>query len=262
MQVSVTMITKNEEEGIRASLESVRWASEIIIVDSGSTDRTVEIAREFTGRVVHHEFSDFASQKNFANSLVTTNWILNIDADERVSPELAKEIQALPEEGPAGYSISRRNYFQGRWIRHCGWFPDFKLRLMRKGEGNWEGKVHETIHLSTGYPGELKGMIDHFTYKNFDRYLASIHQFSRLAAIQLAEKGRSAGILDLIFRPPAIFLKKYLLQLGFLDGAPGFVISVMSAYGIFVRFCYLREFTSGKLSPSGVSARIDESHPR
>jgi glycosyltransferase involved in cell wall biosynthesis len=262
MQVSVTMITKNEEEGIRASLESVRWAYEIIVVDSGSTDRTVDIAREYTSRVVHHDFVDFASQKNFADSLVSTNWILNVDADERVSAELAKEIESLPEEGPAAYYISRRNQFQGRWIRHCGWFPDFKLRLIRKGAGKWEGKVHETIQLSTGRLAELNGTIDHYTYKNFDRYLASIHQFSRLAAIQLAEKGRSAGIMDLIFRPPAVFIKKYFLQLGFLDGAPGFVISVMSAYGIFLRFSYLRELTSGKSSHSGVSARIDESHPR
>ena len=262
MQVSVTMITKNEEEGIRASLESVRWASEIIVVDSGSTDRTVEIAREFTSRVVHHEFTDFASQKNYADSLVSNNWILNLDADERVTPELAEEIAALPEEGPTGYFISRRNQFQGRWIRHCGWFPDFKLRLIRKDAGKWDGRVHETIHLSTGRTVELKGMIDHYTYKNFDRYLASTHQFSRLAALQMSEKGRSAGILDLIFRPPAVFIKKYILQLGFLDGSPGFVISVMSAYGIFLRFCYLREMTSEKITHSKVSARIDESHPR
>jgi glycosyltransferase involved in cell wall biosynthesis len=262
MQVSVTMITKNEEQGIHASLESVQWAYEVIVVDSGSTDRTVEIARRFTTKVIHHDFVDFATQKNYASSEATANWILNLDADELCSPELAREIANLPEEGPSGYWILRRNQFQGRWIRHCGWFPDYKLRLYRRGTGEWRGKVHESLELVKGSPViKLKGTIEHYTYRNFDRYLQSTHQFSRLAARQMYEYGRSAGILDLIFRPPAAFLKKYILQMGFLDRVPGFIISVMTAYGIFLRYSYLREMRSGDTNPPGVSARIDESDP-
>ncbi len=263
MQVSVTVITKNEEQGLRASLESVRWASEIVVVDSGSTDRTVEIAKEFAAKVLHHDFIDFASQKNYANSQASSNWILNLDADELCTPELAREIAQLPEEGPAGYWILRRNQFQGRWIRHCGWYPDYKLRLYRRGAGEWQGKVHESMQVGKGNPVvKLNAAIEHYTYRNFDRYLRSIHQFSRLAAGQMQENGRSAGILDLVFRPPAAFVKKYILQMGFLDGIPGFIISAMTAYGIFLRYAYLREMRAGDQDPAGVSARADESHPR
>jgi glycosyltransferase involved in cell wall biosynthesis len=261
MQVSVTVITRNEEEGIRAALESVRWAGEIIVVDSGSTDRTTEIAREFTSRVIHHDFLDFASQKNFANSQASKNWILNLDADERCTLELAKEIAALPEEGPAGYWILRRNQFQGRWIRHCGWFPDYKLRLYKRESAVWKGKVHESLEMpKQSQTSSLKGCIEHYTYKNFDRYLLSIHQFSRLAAMQMKEKGRHAGIPDLVFRPPVAFLKKYVLQLGVLDLAPGFVISALTAYGVFLRYSYLRNMWKKK-KHQGVPAAIDESNP-
>lgn len=263
MQVSVTVITKNEEQEIRASLESVRWASEIVVVDSGSTDRTVEIAKEFTGRILQHDFVDFASQKNYANSQVSHDWILNLDADERCSPELAREIAQLPEKGPEAYWILRRNQFQGRWIRHCGWYPDYKLRLYRRGAGQWQGKVHESVQIDKGNPvAKLDGTIEHYTYRNFDRYLRSVHQFSRLASEQMRENGRSAGIFDLVFRPPAAFVKKYILQMGFLDGIPGFVISAMTAYGIFLRYVYLREMRAGDQESAGVSARVDESHPR
>ncbi len=263
MQISVTMITRNEGQGIRAALDSVRWASEIIVVDSGSTDRTVEIAREFTSQVFHRDFVDFAAQKNYATSRASGDWIFNLDADEQCLPELAREIMQLPQDGPEGYLIARRNHFQGRWIRHCGWSPDFKLRLYKRNSGEWKGKVHESVEMMEGArTAKLGGSLEHYTYKNLDRYLQSIHQFSRLAAEQMRENGRTAGILDLLFRPPAVFLKKYVLQVGFLDGTPGFVISVMTAYGMFLRYSYLREMSGVQGESSGVSATTDESHPR
>jgi glycosyltransferase involved in cell wall biosynthesis len=242
MQVAVTVITRNEEERIGAMLESVRWAAEVVVVDCGSTDRTVEKARGFTDRVVHHEFSDFASQKNYAHSLTGRDWILNLDADEVCTPELAAEIQALPEEGCEGYLISRQNQFQGRWIRHCGWSPDYKLRLYRKSRGSWKGRVHESVELEPGAgPRKLRGKLLHYTYKDFERYLSSIHQFSKLAADQMREQGKQTGALDLLVRPPLAFLKKYLLQLGILDGTPGFVISALTAYSVFCRYALLSE---------------------
>lgn len=242
MQVAVTVITRNEEERIGAMLESIRWAAEIVVVDCGSTDRTVELARRFTDRVVQHEFADFASQKNFADSLTARDWILNLDADEVCTPELASEIQGLPEDGCEGYLLSRQNQFQGRWIRHCGWAPDYKLRLYRKSRGKWKGKVHESVELDGGIrPVKLQGKLLHYTYKDFERYLFSIHQFSKLAADQMREQGKRTGVLDLLVRPPLVFLKKYFLQLGILDGTPGFVISALTAYSVFCRYALLSE---------------------
>lgn len=242
MQVAVTVITRNEEERIGAMLESIRWAAEILVVDCGSTDRTVEKAREFTDRVVHHDFSDFAAQKNYAHSLAGRDWILNLDADEVCTPELAAEIQALPEDGFDGYLISRQNQFQGRWIHHCGWSPDYKLRLYRKSRGSWKGLVHESVELESGArSGKLQSKLLHYTYKDFERYLSSIHQFSKLAADQMREQGKTAGALDLLLLPPLAFLKKYFLQLGILDGTPGFVISALTAYSVFCRYALLSE---------------------
>src|SRR5262249_35959677 len=168
MQISVTVITKNEENQIRAALESVKWATEIIVVDCGSTDRTVEIAKEFTPRVIHHDFVDFANQKNFAQSQAKCEWVFNLDADERCTADLGKQIAALPEQGSDAYWISRKNYFQNRWIRHCGWFPDYKIRLYRKNKGLWKGKVHESVQMESGCKTErLKSPMEHFTYRGF-----------------------------------------------------------------------------------------------
>lgn len=261
MQVSVTVITKNEEQGLRAMLESVRWAGEIIVVDCGSTDRTVEIAREYTDEVVHHDFVDFASQKNFAQSRAKYDWVLNLDADERCTPELAAEITALADGGCSAYWISRRNQFQGRWIRHCGWAPDDKLRLYRRSLGLWKGKVHESVQMEN--PADTRRLshsIEHYTYKSFDRYVGSVHQFARLAAEQMDEQGRSAGVLDLMFRPPAAFLKKYLFQAGILDGSPGFVISMLTAYAVFCRYAILRDIARKNDTP--YAAARNENHPR
>lgn len=255
MQVSVTVITRNEEERIQATLQSVSWAAEKIVVDSGSTDRTVALAREITPNVVHHEFTNFADQKNFAQSLASHEWILSLDADEICTPDLADEIQSLSEQQSAGYLISRMNFFQGKHIRHCGWSPDYKLRLYRKSQGQWNGKVHESIDLQKGVPVKnLKGRIQHYTYKTFDRYLASIHQYSKLAAAQMREKGQKASLLDLVLRPPVAFLNKYFLKLGLLDGRQGFVISMLTAYSIFCRYSMLSDLS--------LDGQTHEDHPR
>ncbi len=245
MQVSVTVITLNESAQIERMLESVQWASEILVVDCGSTDGTPEIAGKKNVRVLHHEFADFASQKNYAHAQASSDWILNLDADEICSPVLAREIQDLPEESAPAYAIRRKNYFQGRWIRHSGWNPDYKVRLYRKSQGTWKGMVHESIHLNTkkNMP-QLNGWIEHNTYRGFERYLDSVNRYAKLAALQMKEQGRSAGLADVILRPPAVFLKKLFLQAGVLDGAPGFMIAALSAYGTFIRYAMLRELES------------------
>jgi glycosyltransferase involved in cell wall biosynthesis len=242
MQVSVTVITLNESARIEKMLESVQWASEILVVDCGSTDGTQEIARNKNARVVHHDFIDYSSQKNHAQNQTQSDWILNLDADEICTPELAREVQALPENGALAYAIPRRNYFQGRWIRHSGWNPDYKVRLYKKSAGKWEGKVHESLRLNseTQVP-RLNNFIEHYTYRGFDRYLETTTRYARMAAQQMKEQGRSANLADLIFRPPAVFIKKLFLQGGILDGVPGFTIAVLSAYGTFIRYALLRE---------------------
>lgn len=242
MEVSVTVITKNEAAILRKMLQAVRWAKEIVVVDSGSDDGTPQIAREFTDRVINREFTDYSSQKNFAHSQASHDWILNLDADEICTAALAAEIQQLPEEEKDAYQISRENYFQGKRIRHCGWSPDYKLRLYRKSKGTWEGKVHEGVRLKNPLNvSKLNHGIEHYTYRGFTRYVGAIHRYSELAAEQMKEQGKTAGIFDLIWRPPAAFLKKFLFQGGFLDGSPGFVISSLTAYGVFCRYTILRE---------------------
>lgn len=245
MKLSVTVITRNEAPGIARMLESVRWADEIVLVDSGSDDDTVEIAKSAGARVLHRDFDDFASQKNFAQSQAGNDWILNLDADEICPPALAQEIQSLPASGPAGYYIPRRNYFQDRWIRHSGWYPDYKLRLYQRSSGTWSGRVHESIKLKGG-TGRIKAPLEHRTYKGFERYLSTVVLYSRMAAEQMKDEGKNAGVLDLLFRPPAAFFRKYLLQAGILDGRPGFVIAALSAYGIFCRYSFLWEMRNGE----------------
>lgn len=225
-------------------LESVSWADEILVIDSRSTDDTVKIAEGLGARVLLRDFDDFSSQKNFAQSQAKNDWILNLDADELCPPALSQEIANLAENGPRGYFVARKNYFQDRWIRHCGWYPDYKLRLYDRNAGIWKGKVHEGVQLE-GTPARLSTPLEHRTYKGFERYLSSVVLYARMAAEQMKEQGRNAGILDLLFRPPAGFLKKYFLQCGFLEGRPGFVIASLTAYGIFCRYSFLWEMGKG-----------------
>ena len=244
MQVSVTVITLNESARIEKMLESVQWASEVVVIDSGSIDGTQDLARSKNARVLHHDFIDYSSQKNHAQNQAQSDWILNLDADEICTPELAREVLALPENGAVAYAIRRKNYFQNRWIRHSGWNPDYKVRLYRKSAGTWEGKVHESLRLnpSSDIP-KLNGWIEHYTYRGMDRYVDTVKRYARMAAQQMKEQGRTASLMDLIVRPPAVFFKKLILQGGIFDGMPGFTIAVLSAYGVFIRYALLREAT-------------------
>jgi glycosyltransferase involved in cell wall biosynthesis len=252
MDISVIVIARNEATTIGALLSSVSWAREVIVVDCGSSDGTQEIAQNSGAKVLYREFDDFAQQKNFAQSAASFPWVLNLDADERCTPELRNELARLGDGGADGYLIPRRNYFQGRWIRHCGWYPDYKLRLYRRDLGNWQGLVHESVHLpALARTIRLHAPIEHHTYKGFDRYLGSLQQFARLAALQMRRQGRTGGFPDLLLRPPAAFLKKFILQFGFLDGSRGFMISALSAYATFCRFCYLTEPDSQQDIPKG-----------
>lgn len=244
MQISAVLIAFNEEHNIEAALRSLEGvADEIVVVDSGSTDRTTKIARKYTDRVFERTWTNYADQKNFANDRARHLWLLSLDADERLSPGLRDEILGLKDGTPdcAGFSMPRRVFYLGRWIRHSGWYPDRRIRLFRKDAARWEGAyVHESLVLS-GAPRPLSGDIQHFTYRNIAEHVARINTFSELGAQKLYAARRKARWPQLVFLPPARFLKSYLFRLGFLDGFAGLVISVLTGYAIFLRYAKLRE---------------------
>lgn len=236
--ISVTVITRDEEGEIEACLASVAWADEIVVVDSGSGDRTVEIAKTFTGKVFHHPWEGYARQKNWAVAQAAHDWILSIDADERVPPALRAEVEAaVGSPSPAaGYLIPRKNFFLGRWIRHGGWYPDHVLRLFRRKEGRFlDRRVHEAVSVD-GPVGKLKNPLEHYTYRSMEAYFERMERYAALAAEEMFEGGRKAGRLDLILRPGSTFLKMYLLRLGFLDGADGLLLARLYSRYTFLKY--------------------------
>lgn len=244
MEISAVLIVLNEEKRLEAALKSVQGvAAELVVVDGGSTDGTVRLAKRYTDKVFERPWTNFADQKNFANSKATRPWILSLDADERVSPGLKEEILALGEGEPAcdGFSIPRQVFYLGRWIRHSGWYPDRKVRLFRAGRARWEGDyVHETLVFS-GPSARLAGPIHHFTYAGIADHVARINRFSDLGAQKLYAKGKKCRLIHLVGWPAGRFIRSYVLKLGFLDGFPGFVIAVLNGYSVFIRYAKLRE---------------------
>lgn len=238
LTLSVAIITKNEEANLPRTLASVRWADEIVILDSGSTDRTEAIAREFGARFCDEPWKGFGAQKNSAIAKCTGDWVLALDADEEVSAELAREIQALLAGSPqhAGYFLARRNFFLGRWIRRGGYYPDPKLRLFRRGSAQFEERaVHETMRCS-GSAGQLRGDLLHHAYPTLDAYIEHMNRYSALGAEQAVARGKIsrstlAFLWNVFVVPVATFKYNYFLRLGFLDGREGFLLHLYhSAY--------------------------------
>jgi glycosyltransferase involved in cell wall biosynthesis len=244
MTISICIICFNEEHNIRRCLESSTWADEIIVVDSMSQDKTVTIAREYTDMVYQKAWPGYMEQKNFALSKANGVWILSLDADEQVRPELRDEIFAEIGKPDAkdGYRIPRRSYYQGRWINHSGFYPDKQLRLFRSARGCWTGgRVHEKVEIN-GIVGELRSDLLHYPYKGvIAGQLQTVNSFSSLFAQDMHEKGKRYHLLLLLLRPVIKFLEVYVLKLGFLDGLAGFIIAITSAYALFVRYVKLRE---------------------
>lgn len=241
--LSVAIITHNEEDNIRDTFESVKWADEIIVIDSFSTDRTQEICKEYTDKVYSFEWSGFSEQKNRAVSMTTYPWVLILDADERVTDSLRDEIINLLKGTPSmdGYYIPRKNYFKKRWIKHGGWWPDYTLRLFRREKGSFETReVHEAIKIN-GNTGHLKNPIEHYTYKNINDYLKRMQTYSTLAAKELFKKGRRANIFDIIFRPLATFCRMFFLQMGILDGIYGIILASLYSVYTYEKYSKLRK---------------------
>jgi glycosyltransferase involved in cell wall biosynthesis len=256
-KLTVTVITRNEAANIAAALESVRWADEIIVVDAESTDETVAIARRYTDKVVVRPWPGYVAQKNFAATAASHDWILSLDADERVSPALAREIGALLEGQPtaAGYRIPRVTFHFGRWIRSTDWYPDFQLRLYDRRRGQWTGRhVHESVRVE-GPRARLRGEIQHYAYRDIAHHVQTIDRYTTLAARQMFEDGRRASWVDILVTPRLTFFRNYVLRGGFRDGTAGLVISVMNAYYVGLKFAKLWELSSLSTStPPGPGA--------
>jgi glycosyltransferase involved in cell wall biosynthesis len=246
-KLSVTIITRDEATDIEAALHSVSWADERIVVDSGSTDDTVRIATPLASRVVGHQWAGYVAQKNYAASIASHDWILSLDADERVTPDLAAEIQQVLRQEPPhrGFRIPRVTWHLGRWIRTTDWYPDYQLRLYDRRTARWVGRhVHEGVEV-TGSVGELRGELQHFAYRDIAEHMETIERYSTLAARQMHEAGRRATATDIAVHPRLAFLRNYVLKGGFRDGAPGLIISRMNAYYVFLKFAKLWELSRG-----------------
>jgi glycosyltransferase involved in cell wall biosynthesis len=249
-KVSVTVITHNEAADLAAALESVAWADEIIVVDSESVDDTAAIARRFTDRVVVRPWPGYIAQKNHAASLASHDWIFSLDADERVTPPLAAEIKATLAGEPRheGYWIPRVTYHLGRWIRTTDWYPDRQLRLYDRRRARWTGQyVHEAVAVK-GTTARLRGELQHFAYRDIADHLETIDRYTTLAARQMHEGGRQAGVLQIAGHPPLAFLRNYLARGGFRDGVPGLIVSSMNAYYVFLKFAKLWELQRDRKS--------------
>jgi glycosyltransferase involved in cell wall biosynthesis len=246
LPLSVTVITRNESAHIAEALASVRWAEDLVVVDAHSTDDTVAIAGRFTDRVVLRPWEGYAAQKNYAASLARFDWILSLDADERVTPELAAEIRgrfeaAAPAGAAGGYRIPRASHYLGRWLRSTDWYPDYQIRLYDRRRGRWTGRyVHESVAVE-GEVGRLRGELLHYPYRDISHHLQTIDRYTDLAARELFEAGRRASVLDVAVRPPLAFLRNYVLRHGFTDGSAGFVVSLLNSGYVLLKFAKLWE---------------------
>ena len=242
-RLSVVVITRNEAANIRAALESVRWAEELVVVDSGSTDDTLRIAGEIADRVTAHDWAGYGAQKNHATELAAHDWVLSLDADERVSPALAREIRALLQAEPAarGYRIPRVTRYLGRWIRSTDWYPDHQLRLYDRRAARWNDRlVHESVAVD-GPVRRLRGELEHRAYRDVSHHLQTIDRYTTLAARQMHREGRRAGWVDLAVRPPAAFLRNYVVRRGVRDGVHGLIVSLLNAGYVLLKFVKLWE---------------------
>jgi len=242
-KLTVLVPTFNEETMIEECLRSVAWADELFVVDSFSQDRTPEMARGLGARLVQHEYVNSATQKNWAIPQASHPWVLLVDADERVTPELADEIRRLLEDGPGhdGYWIRRANHFLGRRMNHCGWETDKVIRLFRRDIARYETKeVHAEINLPGPLP-ILRHPLLHYSFRSFGQYWRKMEVYSDWGASQLWKEGKRAGPVSIGLRPIQRFLKMYVFRLGFLDGMHGLVLSMLGAFTVFLKYAKLWE---------------------
>jgi glycosyltransferase involved in cell wall biosynthesis len=250
MKISATIITFNEERNVPRVIESLRCCDEILVLDSGSNDRTVEIATKLGARVVEASWHGYAAQKNIAAKLATHDWILSLDADESLSEALEAEIWQIKKTGPKfdGYTMPRLAQYLGRWILHSGWYPDRKVRLFNKHKAQWIGEfVHESVTVN-GVVGHLKSNLLHFTCNSLSEHLRTMDGYTTLAAQELVSREKNVGFSNLLLDPPWTFFRTYVLKLGFLDGVEGLTIAYMAALYNFLKYSKARHMSPGRKS--------------
>jgi glycosyltransferase involved in cell wall biosynthesis len=258
-RVTAIVITFNEAANLGAALASLSFADEIVVVDSQSTDDTVAIARTFTDKVFVRPWPGYVEQKNFAAAQASHDWIVSLDADERISAPLADEIRHLPDGAVAGYRMPRVTFHLGRWLRSTDWYPDYQLRLYDRRRARWSGRlVHESVK-ADGPTADLHGEILHYAYRDLSHHLQTMDRYTTLAARQLFADGRKAGWWDLAVHPPAAFLRNYVLRGGFRDGVPGLIISAMNARYVGLKLAKLWELCSASTSTPPVPGAADSS---
>ncbi len=237
--ISVIVPTKNEEMNIEDCLRSVSWADEIIVVDARSADRTVELASRYTKEVFVRDWEGFSEVKQFALQNARHDWVFWLDADERVSPELGEELVAVAESPRStyrAYEVARRAYFLGKWIRHCGWYPGYVVRLFQRRMATFTpSRVHEKV-VVPGPVGRLSADLLHYTDDTIFHYLAKMNRYTSLAAEDAVASGRRFRLYDVIVRPAYLFFRMYVLRLGFMDGMHGLILSLLSAGHVFTKY--------------------------
>jgi glycosyltransferase involved in cell wall biosynthesis len=242
--IGAFIVCMNEEHQIRRCLESVKWCDSIVVVDSGSTDKTLEICKEYGCTIYQQAWPGYVEQKRFALSKCTTEWVLNLDADEEVSPQLQNEIELLlnKDDGSInGHQLSRVVYFLDKWWRAGGWYPEFRLRLCRRAATTWGGTdPHEKASV-TGRISRLQGELHHYTYTNFNHQIRTLNTYSSQAAQSMFSRGKRATILKMFINPCGRFIKWYLIKRGYREGFPGLIIAVIEAFYVFLKYVKLWE---------------------
>lgn len=263
MQLSVVIITLNEEKNLPRCLRSVQnIADEVVIVDSYSSDDTGNIARSFGAKVFYHPFEDYVQQKNLAVAKASYDWILSLDADEALSPELEESILAVKASPRySAYWLSRLTNYCGTWIRHCGWYPDKKIRLFNRNAGAWAGEqIHESWQANDAAmpTGELNGDLLHYSYYSFSDHVKQIEKFTEIAARSAIANGKKCSLLKMWLAPRWGFFVDYIIRLGILDGYNGYMVCKYSAWAAFVKYSKIRQYTACKKQKEKLVANSKE----
>lgn len=249
--VSAFIVCCNEERQIRRCLESVRWCDEIIVVDSGSTDTTLAICAEFTEKISHRTWSGYVEQKRHALSLCSGTWVLNLDADEEVSPELASELQAIAQRDARGeistngYYINRVVFFLNRWWRKGGWYPEYRLRFCRRQATTWGGADPHEKAFVTGATARCAAELFHYSFTDLTDYARRLNTLASNAALTMHRKGARGSVVDLLFRPVARFCKFYIIKRGWREGRAGLIVALIESYGVLLKYAKLWELRAG-----------------
>jgi len=245
MKITATIITLNEERNIARAIESLRCCDEILVVDSGSIDRTVELAEKLGARVIESPWHGYATQKNYAAEQACNDWILSLDADEALSESLEGEIWTLKKKGPNydAYTMPRLAQYLGRWILHCGWYPDRKVRLYHRAKAKWVGDfVHESVEVS-GRVGYLESNLLHFTCDSLSEHIKTMDRYTTLAAEELVSRNEKIRLRNMILDPAWTFTRTYFFQRGFQDGLEGLTIAYMAALYTFLKYAKARNMS-------------------